>query len=389
VARAVRRPGRHRVAILGLAALGTATALLLGEGLVRLVSPIGPALLVTDPVVGKRFTPGFRGRVFVDEAGREVELRINSDGFPGPDWPRARASGVLRVAVIGDSTTAALATEEDRRFVALLQGALATLSSGRPVEVLNFGVSSASTGSELVTWRTVASGYAPDVVLLAFFTGNDLGDNSVRLTRAPRVYFDLDASSGLVPGTMPPPTPSLTRWLDRHSRLYVWQKVATRRLRTSARASRIEPGQLALARDAGPDVEHAWAITAALLRTFRDEVEATGARFALAVIPCAEQVDDALWADLSRRAADAGLSFDREEPSRRLGAVASRLGIPVADLTPAFAAAARRSPGGPLSAEDLFLLGRFHLSDEGHRVAAGALARFFAEGDGRALLAPR
>ncbi len=384
-----RRPGRHRAAVLGLAALGTAAGLLLGEGLVRLLSPVGPALLVTDPGVGKRFTPGFRGRVFVDEAGREVELRINADGFPGPDRPRAKARGALRVAVIGDSMTAALATEERRRFVALLEGALAAASPGRPVEVLNFGVSSASTGSALVTWRTVASGYAPDVVLLAFFTGNDLGDNSPRLTRAPRVYFDLDASGRLVAGKMPPPTPALTRWLDRHSRLYVWQKVVTRRLRASARASGSEPDQLAFAPAGGRDVEHAWALTAALLRTFRDEVEATGARFALAVIPCAEQVDDALWADLSRRAADAGLPLDREEPSRRLRAVADGIGIPLADLTPVFAAAARRSPGGPLSAEDLFLLGRFHLSDEGHRVAAVALARFFAEGDGRALLATR
>jgi lysophospholipase L1-like esterase len=385
----VTRAGRQRVASLGLAALGAAAALLLGEGLVRLLSPIGPALLVTDPVVGKRFTPGFRGRVFVDEAGREVDLRINADGFPGPDWPRAKARGALRLAVIGDSMTAAVATEEHRRFVALLQGALDAVSPGQSVEVLNFGVSSASTGSELVTWRTVASGYAPDVVLLAFFTGNDLGDNSVRLTRAPRVYFDLDASGRLVAGEMPSPTPALTRWLDRHSRLYVWQKVATRRLRASARASGIEPGQLAFARDGGPDVEQAWALTAALVRAFRDEVEATGARFALAVIPCAEQVDDALWADLARRAAAADLSFDREEPSRRLRDVAHRLGVPLADLTPAFAAAARRTPDGPSSAEALFLLGRFHLSDEGHRVAAAALARFFAEGDGRALLAPR
>jgi lysophospholipase L1-like esterase len=282
-----------------------------------------------------------------------------------------------------------VATDEDRRFVALLGESLAAGPPGRPVEVLNFGVSSASTGSELVTWRTVASAYAPDVVLLAFFTGNDLGDNSVRLTRAPRVYFDLDPSGRLVPGERPPPTSAPTRWLDRHSRLYVWQKVATRRLRASARASGVEPDVLAFAPDGGPDVEHAWALTAALLRTFRDEVAATGARFAVAVVPCAEQVDDALWADLSRRAADAGLSLDRDEPSRRLRDVALRLGIPLADLTPAFVAAARRSPDGPLSAEALFLLGRFHLSDEGHRVAAAALARFFAEGDGRALLAPR
>ena len=111
---------------LGLAAASLALALLTGEGLVRLLTPGGPALLVTDPIVGKRFAPGFRGRVFVDEAGREVEVRINSAGFPGPEWPRAKPPGGLRIAVLGDSMTAGIATEEDRRFVSRLQSSLAT-----------------------------------------------------------------------------------------------------------------------------------------------------------------------------------------------------------------------------------------------------------------------
>ncbi len=387
-------PPRHRkglLANLGLLFASLVLSLLAAEAAVRLLTPIGPALLVTDPGVGKRYVPGFHDRVFVDEAGREVEVRINSAGFRGPEWARRKAPGGLRVAVVGDSMTAGLATDEERTFVRRLESALAAQWPGRPVEVMNSGVSSASTGAELVTWREAVAGYAPDVVLLAFFTGNDLGDNSSRLTRAPRVYFELDGDGRLVPGRPPAPTPALARWLDLHSRLYVWQKVATRRLRGTTRsaAGGIEPGQRIFARDGGPDVEYAWSLTGALLRALRDEVEASGARFGLVVVPCADQVDDALWADLLRQAGGAGLALDREEPSRRLGEIGGRERIPTLDLTPAFAAAARPSGGGAASAQGLYLLGRFHLSDEGHRVAAEAIERFLTDGAGRELLEPR
>jgi lysophospholipase L1-like esterase len=363
--------------------------LLAAEAAVRLLSPVGPALLVTDPGVGKRYVPGFRGRIFVDEAGREVDVRINSAGFRGPEWARRMAPGGLRVAVVGDSMTAGIATDEEKTFVRRLESALAARWPDRPVEVMNFGVSSASTGAELVTWREAVAAYAPDVVLLAFFTGNDLGDNCSRLTRAPRVYFELDGEGRLVPGRPPAPTPAIARWLDLHSRLYVWQKVATRRLRGTTRsaAGGIEPGQKIFAKGGDPDVEYAWNLTGALLRALRDEVEASGAGFGLVVVPCAEQVDDALWAGL-RRQAGAGLALDREAPSRRLGEIGARAGIPTLDLTPFFAEAAR-GPGGAASAESLYLLGRFHLSDEGHRVAAEAIERFLTEGAGRGLVEPR
>ena len=39
----------------------------------------------------------------------------------------------------------------------------------------------------------------------------------------------VDEAGRLVPGLEPEPTSALARWLDRHSRLYVWQKAAFRR----------------------------------------------------------------------------------------------------------------------------------------------------------------
>jgi lysophospholipase L1-like esterase len=376
--------GRSRglAANLGLAAAATSLGLLLAEAAVRCLTPIGPALLVTDAGVGKRFLPGFRGSVFADEAGRVVPVRINAAGFPGPEWPRERSPGSRRIAVLGDSMTAAIAVEEHLRFTSRLERGLAASAEEGRVEVMNLGVSSASTGSELVTWRRLAREYAPDVVILAFFAGNDLADNSARLTRAPRAYFDLDEAGRLLPGPEAPPTPAIVRWLDRHSRLYVWQKLATRRLRLGARsaADAIEPGQLIFATDGGTEVEHAWRVTAALVRALRQEVEATGARFVLVLVPCAEQVDDHLWSQLRRRGEEAGLRLTREEPSRRLGQMAAREGVAFLDLAPALSAAARRDADGAASAAELYLHGRFHFSAEGHRVAAEALQRFLEEG---------
>lgn len=365
-----------------LAASATAVGLLCAEAAVRALTPIGPALLVTDEGVGKRFRPGFRGSVFADEAGRVVPVRINAAGFPGPEWPRERSPGGRRIAVLGDSMTAAIAVEEPLRFTSRLERALAASVKEGRVEVMNLGVSSASTGSELVTWRRLAREYSPDLVLLAFFTGNDLADNSARLTRAPRVYFDLDAAGRLVPGPEVPPTPAIVRWLDRHSRLYVWQKLVARRLRLGARSATdaIEPGHLIFATDGGPDVEHAWRVTAALVRALREEVESAGARFALVLVPCAEQVDDLLWSQLRRRGEAAGLSLARDEPSRRIGEMAAREGFAFLDLAPALQAAARRDRDGAASAVELYLLGRYHFSAEGHRVAAEALRRFLEEG---------
>ena len=99
------------------------------------------------------------------------------------------------------------------------------------------------------------------------------------------------------------------------------------------------------------------------------------------VIPCAEQVDDQLWEELSRRAIRRGERFEREAPQRRIRAICASSGVPVLSLAESFRAhsADRAAPG-------LFLGGRFHLSDEGHRVAAEAVARFLTEGEGRPLI---
>jgi hypothetical protein len=363
---------------------------LLGLGALEAVARVGrmaePSLLVLDPVIGKRFRPDYRGRVFVPEAGREIELRFNREGLRGPDWSLAKPPGTRRVAVLGDSMIASIATDETNTAVRLLETRLNDEHrEGAAWEVLNFGVSSSSTGNELVLYRKVAARYAPDVVLCAFFVGNDLADNSFRLTQAPRLYFELDAQGALrqrpftaAPGAQ---SASLGGWLDRHSRLYAWQKAALRdmkgRLRSSVR--RPEPAHWIFAENEPPDVADAWRLTGRLLAAFREEVQASGGRFAVLVVPSAEQVYDDLWAALRTQAgADADTArFRRDHPQQRLAALCEAAGIPIVTMIDDFRAAAPHADSR-LDSEWLFHLGRWHLNDAGQRLAAGAAYRAIA-----------
>ena len=229
-------------------------------------------------MVGKRFLPGFASRIHVPECGCEVDVRFDREGLRGPDRPYAKPPGVKRVAVVGDSMVAAVATAEEKTLAARLERLLAASRPAAKWEVMNAGVSSSSTGSELALYRAVLERYAPDVLVLVFWVGNDLADNSFELTRAPRLYFDLDASGRLVQLPFAFEPSPVAGWLDRWSRFYVWQKAAFRQLRGSVHAATraLEPVELVFAEPEPGPVAHAWAITAALLRAFREETAARG-----------------------------------------------------------------------------------------------------------------
>ena len=105
---------RTREALTNLALVvgSVSIAVLLLEAAVRLLTDVPPVIRERDPVVGSRYRPHFRDRVFVEESGRAVLLAFNRDGFRGPDVPYERAGGVQRVAVLGDSLVAAIACDE-------------------------------------------------------------------------------------------------------------------------------------------------------------------------------------------------------------------------------------------------------------------------------------
>lgn len=113
----------------------------------------------------------------------ESFVQINQDGLRDREHSKAKPPNTLRIAVLGDSFTEAIHVPAERTFWSRIERRLAKCREikGRGVEVINFGVQGYSTAQELITLRKKVWDYAPDLVILAFFVGNDVINNSPQL----------------------------------------------------------------------------------------------------------------------------------------------------------------------------------------------------------------
>lgn len=128
-----------------------------------------------DPRRGFRLAPNASttDRVADDQP---LTYRITTDarGLRGP--VREVEAGALKVLLVGDSMTFGKGVDDEQTFACFLEPLL-TERLGRPVRVLNAGVSSYGQIEELATIEELTPDLQPDVVLLAFTVANDLTDN--------------------------------------------------------------------------------------------------------------------------------------------------------------------------------------------------------------------
>lgn len=172
-----RRGGWRRKLLL---LVGLMLGLAASEVALRLAHVSYPQPYAPDPHCGTRLRPGWEG--WWRKEG-SAYIRINRYGFRQGDRQPAKPPGTFRVVVLGDSFIEAFQVPDEQTFCAQLEGQLhnAAALAGRPVEVLNFGVSGFGTAQELLMLRHYVWPYQPDVVLLALFPGNDLRNNSSEL----------------------------------------------------------------------------------------------------------------------------------------------------------------------------------------------------------------
>ncbi len=172
---------KKRVAAnLALVLAGVAIAFLVAEVAVR-VSGLAKANLYTfDPYRGWGLKPGASGWQREEGAGF---VSVNRAGFRGPQWSIAKPADTLRVAVVGDSFTEAPQVAYEQTFCAVAEHALGGCKGvgARKIQVMNFGTDAYGTAQELITLRRHVWQYSPDLVVLAFFSGNDLRNNSTVL----------------------------------------------------------------------------------------------------------------------------------------------------------------------------------------------------------------
>ncbi|WP_295542833.1 SGNH/GDSL hydrolase family protein [uncultured Thiohalocapsa sp.] len=393
---------------LGLTLAAAAAALLLAEGLLRLAgqSYYWAIAKRPDPVLGWRPPP--HAQAWQRFEG-EALVRTNGLGFRDEDHARPKASDTLRIAVLGDSFTEAvqvpLAQAWWRVMAARLNGEACALPLR--VEALSFAVSGYSTAQSLLAWRAHARTFHPDIVVLAFFIGNDLTENQPVLDAEPmRPYLRPSAQTGgaLVQDADFRRRPAylaatalrgrLLQWLLEHSRIaqLVIQARDAGRLRALAAAPAAAPAArqatgLSAPADPAPQEpgvdnaiyrppdnsawDDAWRRTEAMLAAFADETRAVGATPVLMLIGTGVQVhpDPRVPAAFAAALEVPDLGY----PVRRLLAVAERQAMTVLNLPASLAARAERDglllhgfPGGRP--------GLGHWNADGHRAAADAAA---------------
>lgn len=396
-----------RALLLFLAALFL--ALLLAEGALRLVgqSYYWAVAKEADAVLGWRPAPNVAARQRLEG---DALVRTNRLGFRDFDHDLEKPPGTLRIAVLGDSFTEAVQVPLEETWWRIMARRLSESGCGdggpqtpaARIEVLNFAVSGYSTAQSLRVLREEALRFSPDAVLLAFFLGNDLVENSAALDGEPMRPY-------LRPGDGSP------AWDDgfRHSDAYRFKaSPAGRFLDGLMRRSRI--GQtvvqvrhmskahaqvgLALAEPAEPGVDNgiyrvpsdpawrdAWAVTEALLASFAVEVRAAGAQPLLLVAGTGAQVHpNAAAVDaFARRIGVPDLAY----PVQRLLRAASAADLPAVNLPAIMALEAERT-GTLLHGFDNAMPGFGHWNAAGHRVAGDAAATALCVGSAAAARLP-
>ncbi len=113
--------------------------------------------------------------------------KINSHGYRDRERTLSKPQGVYRVAVLGDSLTEARQVVMDKMFTSLAEEELNRRHcfGEREVEVLNFGVPGYGTGQQLLQLRERVWKFSPDMIVLQFYSGNDIYNNHRALNVSP------------------------------------------------------------------------------------------------------------------------------------------------------------------------------------------------------------
>ena len=141
-----------------------------------------PSFYTIDEHIGMVLRPGAEGWF---RAEGEAYLRINSEGLRDREHTKVKPASTFRIAVLGDSMAEGFQVPMENTFWAIMEQELEKCEAlaGQKIEAINFGVSGYGTAQELATLRHRAWDYDPDMVVLAFLTGNDIRNNSRALQK--------------------------------------------------------------------------------------------------------------------------------------------------------------------------------------------------------------
>jgi hypothetical protein len=366
-------------------------AFVLCEFFLRLLGFSYPIFHKPDDITGRISLPNAEG--WFSKEGNAY-IKINSDGLRDREHPKIKPEKVIRIAILGDSFTEALHVNLENTFWSILEKKLnANKTFGnKKVEVINFGVSGFGTDQELMTLRHRVWDYSPDIVLLAFYSGNDIRNNSKILEpyklkpffvlRNEKLEFD---NSFIDHPTYKWKTGffwSTLRALYPHTRIFqLFAKF--REIDFSFRLNSNNGNQALFDylyhtiffAPINTDWKQAWEITEKLLIKMRNEVEEKNARFVLVVLSNDIQVHPD--AEVRQHFIEEMDIFDLYYPDKRIKDFAKKEGIEVLLLAPDFQRYAEKNNVFLHGIKNSPSAGFGHWNVEGHRLAGEIIAEYF------------
>ena len=379
---------RKIVLNLSLVMLGIIVALALAEGLLRLIGFSNSFHYQIDPFIWARFKPNL-DYIYTNEGHGHVQT--NSAGYRDIERSVEKRHNVFRIAVLGDSYTEASQVNREEAFPAILENRLNKCNAfGKDIEaeILNFGISGFGTGNELLMFRHEVVNYHPDMVILAFLTGNDIRNNSKVLEpeklqpffllnkqaelvedrsflNAPRIRFKMYMNQN----------PLFSHWSDirlvqlfarvKTNVAYIVEEMKSKQDSQSASAEMgLDDAIYKEAPDA--DWENAWRITERLLVQMGKEVTSSGAKLSVVTLSNGIQVTPNEQATTNYMYRN-GFK-DIFLPDKKIANILNKHGISMITLAPKLQAIAHKS-GQYMHGFDKNI-GGGHWNQNGHRYAA-------------------
>jgi lysophospholipase L1-like esterase len=379
----------------------TLVTLIAGELVLRAAGFNAPIWYQPDALLGWSMRPGVSG--WYSHEGRAF-VEVSPAGFRDRLHAIEKPAGTYRIAVLGDSAAEALQIDMKSTFWWQVQEKLRACPAlrGREVEALNFSASGYGSAQEALLLESTAIRYQPDLVLLAF-AGNDVRDNSKRLTPENDRPFLLPDGDGLKLDASFTDGAQYRKYSSRPAAAYrsasdhlrLVQLVQKARqgfgvLRQAGAAQAAAPGAADAAKPApaieglepGAELsvfapprdavwEEAWSVTDRIIARMNAFSARHNARFAAMVVTHSTQLnpDPAL----RKKAQDALGVEDLFYMERRLGALAQREGFLMIPIAPELQ---KRADAEKISFHGFKNLhvGWGHWNEEGHRAAGEIIA---------------
>lgn len=315
----------------------------------RILGVSYPSFFDLDLVRGNALHPNAEGW-FRDEG--ESYVRINSQGLNDREHAVQKPPGTFRIAVLGDSYAEAFQVPHEKAFWSVMERELSGCPAfkGRTVEVINFGISGHGTSQEYLTLTHDGWRYSPDLVMVAFYTANDVRNNSRALEKSDyRPYFVFRGDRMVLDNSfrkLSDYAPDRIAWIRKRndiinsSRTIQLLRTAYNRLRNWSPGVAVAAGS-----EAGlnydvyrPPInrtwQDAWRVTEEVLRRMHHDTDARGVELWLTTLTSGIQVhpDMALRRQVMARLGVDNLLY----PDKRLEGFAKRERIPEISLVGPF-----------------------------------------------------